>query len=463
MATAFAPAVLHAVVLGALDRKTVERLAKKHLRPRRPLAELPREELARLVVLAVPAQERLAAALAAELNRVCATERSLVASIPAGEVEEKLGSLAVLRFKRHGSKFVWALVEDARPEVARLAGKVCREYLDETHKLNLARAQARSLGAEAPLATFEALYREAAARVLHLEEALAAAQNERRRLADEAQGQQAPVRVPAAARPVPAVHTRQAPAPAVGPPPSRDLTSQVRRLEKKLAACLAERDQARLEVARAGELAEEAQRLRGTIDSLRELRAHELKKAAEVAPPEQLPQAPLVAPPRRGATPRGALRVGVFIDAANLAGAARRLHQRGVDFRRLLPVLAASRRLVEARLYAIDKGDAGFAAFAQTLREAGYKIMSKKPRQFDDGTVKADWDVGMVVEILSLQDKLEVVVLGSGDGDFVPLVSALKQAGVRVEVAVFRARAASELLRVADGVVDLDETFLEGP
>ena len=128
----------------------------------------------------------------------------------------------------------------------------------------------------------------------------------------------------------------------------------------------------------------------------------------------------------------------------------------------MLVTLLAGRKLAEGRAYTIDKGTPGYGAFAHALRHAGYKVFTKKPKTFDDGTVKADWDVGMTVQIQSLRTKLDVVVLGTGDGDFLPLVSALKAAHVRVELASFPERTAKELIAAVDSFVELDERSLEG-
>ena len=211
-------------------------------------------------------------------------------------------------------------------------------------------------------------------------------------------------------------------------------------------------------------LEEENARLRQTIDSLRDLRAREQSAAAttSLSHVDVSASAPFVAPPPRKRKGEGLeARVGVYLDVANLSGAARRLFSRAIDFGRLLTLVADGRRIVEARAYAIDKGAVGFETFATALRKSGLKVLSKRPKTFDDGTVKADWDVGLTVEVLLGRDKLDVVVLGSGDGDFLPLVSALKQQGVRVEIAAFEARAASELGRIADRLFALDETILE--
>jgi uncharacterized LabA/DUF88 family protein len=54
--------------------------------------------------------------------------------------------------------------------------------------------------------------------------------------------------------------------------------------------------------------------------------------------------------------------------------------------------------------------------------------------------------------------KLDVIVLISGDGDFVPLVEYLKtNEGCQVEVVSFSKSTSSKLIESADGFTDLDE------
>jgi hypothetical protein len=54
-----------------------------------------------------------------------------------------------------------------------------------------------------------------------------------------------------------------------------------------------------------------------------------------------------------------------------------------------------------------------------------------------DGSKKGDWDVGIAADIIERLDRLDVVVLGSGDGDFLPVVQKAKARGVAVEVYAF--------------------------
>ena len=86
-------------------------------------------------------------------------------------------------------------------------------------------------------------------------------------------------------------------------------------------------------------------------------------------------------------------------------------------------------------------------------------VLEKAPKPRADGTRKADWDLGIAMEIWDRLADLDVVVLASGDGDFVPLLQRLHRAGKSVEVASFRASTDPALWRAADTVHELDERF----
>jgi branched-chain amino acid aminotransferase len=179
--------------------------------------------------------------------------------------------------------------------------------------------------------------------------------------------------------------------------------------------------------------------------------------------PAPAKESPLVPPPRRGRAHRkdGEVRVGVAVDVANLAGAARRAYHHNVDLSALLALLVSGRRLVEAGAFAIAKDPSGFRRFSEALRGAGFQVFGKRPQTFSDGSVKADWDVGLAVYAIELAERCDVVVLCTGDGDFVPLVRAIKRRGLRVEVAAFPGRLSAALRGAADSVFDLDEAVLE--
>jgi len=59
----------------------------------------------------------------------------------------------------------------------------------------------------------------------------------------------------------------------------------------------------------------------------------------------------------------------------------------------------------------------------------------------------------------SLHD-LDVIVLGTGDGDFVELVRWLREEGVQVHVAGVNGHTAGELIAAADGWIPLGDDAL---
>jgi uncharacterized LabA/DUF88 family protein len=67
--------------------------------------------------------------------------------------------------------------------------------------------------------------------------------------------------------------------------------------------------------------------------------------------------------------------------------------------------------------------------------------------------------MGIAMEILDHLDAIDVLVLCSGDGDFVPLTERLRREGKRVEVAAFRSATDDALVKAADAFVALDGRF----
>jgi uncharacterized LabA/DUF88 family protein len=187
-------------------------------------------------------------------------------------------------------------------------------------------------------------------------------------------------------------------------------------------------------------------------------RAEELREQLKTAR-QLLAQGPRQAPPR----PPGALpRVGVFLDDANLSASARRDLGSRLDYQSLLPALLAERALGCAVAFVVDGKDTDHnrhQAFVHRLRGHGYDVREKRLKVRSDGSRKADWDMGMAMEILDNLGDLDVIVLGSGDGDFVPLVKRLRREGRRVEVAAFRSATDEALVGAADAFVGLDGRF----
>ncbi len=156
-------------------------------------------------------------------------------------------------------------------------------------------------------------------------------------------------------------------------------------------------------------------------------------------------------------------RVGIFIDVQNLYHSAKNLYKSHVNFKELIKSLTGSRKLVRALAYVVksDTPDAGAtaeSAFFDALRKADIELRMKDIQIYPGGAKKADWDVGMAVDAMRMSDFLDVVVLVTGDGDFLPLVDYLKWGKGRfVEVAAFSRTASGKMKEEAERFIAIED------
>ena len=151
-------------------------------------------------------------------------------------------------------------------------------------------------------------------------------------------------------------------------------------------------------------------------------------------------------------------RVGIFIDTQNLYHSAKNLYKRKVNFGEVVKEALTGRVLIRAIAYVITSEAGDEKGFFDALKKMGIETKTKNLQVFAGGAKKGDWDVGLAVDAISIANKLDSVVIVSGDGDFVPLVEYLKlSAGCQVEVVSFGKSTSSKLIEAADDFIDLDK------
>ncbi|MBW2977378.1 NYN domain-containing protein [Candidatus Woesearchaeota archaeon] len=150
-------------------------------------------------------------------------------------------------------------------------------------------------------------------------------------------------------------------------------------------------------------------------------------------------------------------RVGVFVDVQNLYYSAKNLYKAKVNFANVLRDIVKGRQLIRAIAYVIKTEAMKEKVFFDALEKIGYDIKSKDLQVFYGGAKKGDWDVGIAMDIIELAPKLDVVVLVSGDGDFVPLMQHARSAGCKIEAAAFGRSASSKLKETVSEFYDLDK------
>lgn len=151
-------------------------------------------------------------------------------------------------------------------------------------------------------------------------------------------------------------------------------------------------------------------------------------------------------------------RVGIFVDVQNLYHSAKNLYHGRVNYQELIKNLVGERELIRTMAYVVRSETAvGEASFFEALQKAGMELRLKDLQIFGDGMKKADWDVGMAVDAIRMASFLDVIILVTGDGDFIPLVDYLKWGmGRLVEVAAFDRSTNSMLKESADKFTSIE-------
>ena len=150
-------------------------------------------------------------------------------------------------------------------------------------------------------------------------------------------------------------------------------------------------------------------------------------------------------------------RVGIFIDVQNLFYSAKNLYGAYPNYKALLEEISKNRQLVCAYAYVVSANMPKQEDFFDALRQAGIEVKQKDLQIFPGGIKKGNWDVGIAVDILRYMDRIDVVVLASGDSDFTELLEYLKNQGVKTEITSFGHTTSKRLVEAADEFLDLDK------
>lgn len=151
-------------------------------------------------------------------------------------------------------------------------------------------------------------------------------------------------------------------------------------------------------------------------------------------------------------------RVVVLIDVPNMYHSAKALYQKRVNFKEVLKQAVAGRKLIRAIGYVVKTESREEEAFFDALVKSGIETKIKELQVYLGGFKKGDWDVGLSIDAIRLAPKADVIVLITGDGDFVPLIEYLKvNFGAQVEAIGFGRSTSSKLKEKADEFFNLEE------
>ena len=160
-------------------------------------------------------------------------------------------------------------------------------------------------------------------------------------------------------------------------------------------------------------------------------------------------------------------KIALFIDGANLHTAAKTLGF-DIDYKKLLTFFAEKGVLIRAFYYTALLDDQEYSPIrplVDWLDYNGYTMVTKPLKEYTDSLgrrrIKGNMDIELAIDMMEMTDRVDHVLLFSGDGDFKPLLEAVQRKGVRTTVvSTIRSNPpmiSDELRRQSDNFIDLKD------
>lgn len=160
-------------------------------------------------------------------------------------------------------------------------------------------------------------------------------------------------------------------------------------------------------------------------------------------------------------------KVAIFVDVQNIYYTTRQALSANFDYNAFWKQVTQGRQVVQASAYAIERGDEKQRQFQNILRGIGFEVKLKPFISRADGSSKGDWDVGITLDVMDCASRTDqrpdVIVLASGDGDFDQLVERVRERfGIDVEVYGVPQLTAVSLQRAATRFMPIDDRLTLG-
>ena len=155
-------------------------------------------------------------------------------------------------------------------------------------------------------------------------------------------------------------------------------------------------------------------------------------------------------------------RIGIFVDISNIYYCiGKKFDQRKLDYRKYWEFLQDMGDIQHAFAYGAQINNEA-RGFIHCLKQVGFEPKYKTPKDYhnkDNFKRKADWDVGIAMDIVKLIDRLDLIILGTADGDLTPVVEWAKEKGV--DIIVLACGISRELKNAATKYIEIPESMLE--
>jgi uncharacterized LabA/DUF88 family protein len=148
------------------------------------------------------------------------------------------------------------------------------------------------------------------------------------------------------------------------------------------------------------------------------------------------------------------MRIAIFADVQNAFYAAKHAFQGKLNYGRMLNDIKKDRELIRAFAYMTKRSDIDQSKFCGALVGMGYDVRSRdakaKNKEGKTSYVKSSYEVMLAMDAVTMSEKVDTIVLITGDSAYLPLINFLKSRGCRVELIGFYDSTSNDLIKASD-------------
>jgi uncharacterized LabA/DUF88 family protein len=154
-------------------------------------------------------------------------------------------------------------------------------------------------------------------------------------------------------------------------------------------------------------------------------------------------------------------RVGIFVDVTHQFTAVQERYSKRINYEKYLQRAVAEDNLHCAYAYGAQVSTEA-QGFIKRLRAIGYEPKYQQAPMSAEQKADlnaADFSIEMTLDIIRNLERLDCVILGTGDARFAPLVRFLRERGLKVSI--FACQIQALLCEFANRATELPEDILE--
>jgi len=152
------------------------------------------------------------------------------------------------------------------------------------------------------------------------------------------------------------------------------------------------------------------------------------------------------------------MRIGLYVDVSNLYFCLYNNMHGKLDYSALNAFIEPLGEVVLRKAYGAQVKDEA-ASFIQLLERLGFEAYYKQPKYYGAKHIgKADWDVGIAIDIVRDLVDLDMIILATADGDMAPVIQYAKEKGK--QVVVIGSNISHELQNIVTKYIEIPESLV---